>query len=163
MFPRGPKSGSKYSDLLFQPTSTARTSCQARWALGGRSLLQQDGLSIQQYSSSVSSKRWQTRQVKDRFAINAKVQGLKSRAAFKLLEVSSGMRSSYDLLGRALSTDQNYQINEKHNIFRGGQTIVDLVRGLSKTQQGTLTSVGIRSWILVASGPPLRLYFQRRL
>lgn len=103
MFPRGPKSGSKYSDLLFQPTSTARTSCQARWALGGRSLLQQDGLSIQQYSSSVSSKRWQTRQVKDRFAINAKVQGLKSRAAFKLLE-----------------------INEKHNIFRGGQTIVDL-------------------------------------
>ena len=39
-------------------------------------------------ASSTSSKRWQTRQRKDRFALNAKVQGLKSRAAFKLLEVS---------------------------------------------------------------------------
>lgn len=66
-------------------------------------LVQQDGLPIQQYSSSASSKRWQTRQVKDKYAVNAKVQGLKSRAAFKLLE-----------------------INERYKIFRGGQTVVDL-------------------------------------
>ena len=38
-------------------------------------------------SSSISSKRWQARRLRDRFAIGAKVQGLKSRAAFKLLEV----------------------------------------------------------------------------
>ncbi|KAF6223188.1 hypothetical protein HO173_013235 [Letharia columbiana] len=105
MFRRRPKSGSKYRDL-FQPTLTCtcvQTNCQARWALGGRLLVQQDGLPIQQYSSSASSKRWQTRQVKDKFAVNAKVQGLKSRAAFKLLE-----------------------INERYKIFRGGQTVVDL-------------------------------------
>ncbi|MCJ1426217.1 2' O-ribose methyltransferase [Sticta canariensis] len=40
---------------------------------------------------------------KDKFSISAKVQGLKSRAAFKLLE-----------------------INEKHKIFHNGQTVVDL-------------------------------------
>lgn len=96
MFIRGSKSGSKYRDIC-------QIRSQAGWALGGRSLLKQDGLSIQKYSSSASSKRWQTRQLKDRLTINAKVQGLKSRAAFKLLE-----------------------INEKYKIFRGGQTVVDL-------------------------------------
>lgn len=34
-----------------------------------------------------SSKRWQTRQQKDQFTREAAVQGLKSRAAFKLLQV----------------------------------------------------------------------------
>lgn len=34
-----------------------------------------------------SSKRWQARQQKDRFTREAAVQGLKSRAAFKLLQV----------------------------------------------------------------------------
>jgi len=34
-----------------------------------------------------SSKRWQARQLKDRFTREAAVQGLKSRAAFKLLQV----------------------------------------------------------------------------
>lgn len=37
--------------------------------------------------SSSSSKRWQARQGKDRYVTEAKVQNLKSRAAFKLLEV----------------------------------------------------------------------------
>lgn len=50
-----------------------------------------------------SSKRWQARQLNDRFSREAAVQGLKSRAAFKLL-----------------------QIDEKHHIFRSGQTVVDL-------------------------------------
>ncbi|KAI4154369.1 MAG: hypothetical protein L6R39_001396 [Caloplaca ligustica] len=54
-------------------------------------------------ASSSSSKRWQTRQGRDRFAISAKVEGLKSRAAYKLLE-----------------------INEKYKIFKPGQTVVDL-------------------------------------
>lgn len=34
-----------------------------------------------------SSKRWQARHLKDRFRKEALVQGLKSRAAFKLLQV----------------------------------------------------------------------------
>ncbi|MCJ1310835.1 2' O-ribose methyltransferase [Agyrium rufum] len=54
-------------------------------------------------ASSSSSKRWQTRHDQDRFAREARVQGLKSRAAFKLLE-----------------------INERYKIFQKGQTIVDL-------------------------------------
>lgn len=154
MFPRESKSGSKYRDILFRPAITCiyvQTRCQARWPLGRRSLLQPDGFSLQQYSSSASSKRWQTRQVKDRFAINAKVQGLKSRAAFKLLEVSSGLQSKYDLLARVLSADHIYQIHEKYKIFRGGQTIVDLVCRLPNIEHRTLTSTGVCSWILVAS------------
>ncbi|BCR92331.1 RlmE family RNA methyltransferase [Aspergillus chevalieri] len=50
-----------------------------------------------------SSKRWQARQQNDRYTREATVQGLKSRAAFKLL-----------------------QIDEKYRIFRSGQTVVDL-------------------------------------
>ncbi|KAK2762823.1 2' O-ribose methyltransferase [Arachnomyces sp. PD_36] len=50
-----------------------------------------------------SNKRWQARQSKDRFTREAAVQGLKSRAAFKLL-----------------------QLDEKHRIFKAGQTVVDL-------------------------------------
>lgn len=97
MFLRGSRSGSKHKG------SRVQIWIQARWALRGRSLLQPNGLSVYQYSSSAASKRWQARQVKDKYAVNAKVQGLKSRAAFKLLE-----------------------INEKYKIFREGQTIVDL-------------------------------------
>ncbi|KAL1962193.1 hypothetical protein VTN77DRAFT_9914 [Rasamsonia byssochlamydoides] len=51
----------------------------------------------------VSSKRWQARQRNDIYTREAAVQGLKSRAAFKLL-----------------------QIDEKYRIFRSGQTVVDL-------------------------------------
>ncbi|KAL4768357.1 FtsJ-like methyltransferase-domain-containing protein [Aspergillus nidulans var. acristatus] len=50
-----------------------------------------------------SSKRWQARQLKDHFTREAAVQGLKSRAAFKLL-----------------------QIDEKYRVFKRGQTVVDL-------------------------------------
>ncbi|KAH8727871.1 FtsJ-like methyltransferase-domain-containing protein [Phaeosphaeriaceae sp. PMI808] len=53
--------------------------------------------------ASSSSTRWKSRQGKDFFAREARVQGLKSRAAFKLLE-----------------------LNEKHKLFKPGQTIVDL-------------------------------------
>ncbi|KZF20111.1 FtsJ-domain-containing protein [Xylona heveae TC161] len=59
--------------------------------------------SVQRRCASSSSKRWQTRQGRDKFAKEAKVQGLKSRAAFKLLEM-----------------------NEKYKIFKKGQTVVDL-------------------------------------
>ncbi|KIV95422.1 hypothetical protein, variant [Exophiala mesophila] len=50
-----------------------------------------------------SSRRWTDRQGKDQFARAAKVQGLKSRAAFKLL-----------------------QINDKYKLFKPGMTVVDL-------------------------------------
>ncbi|KAL1794261.1 hypothetical protein ACET3X_007682 [Alternaria dauci] len=53
--------------------------------------------------SSSSSTIWKKRQGRDFFAKEAKVQGLKSRAAFKLLE-----------------------LNGKHKLFKPGQTIVDL-------------------------------------
>ncbi|KAI9818296.1 MAG: 2' O-ribose methyltransferase [Thelocarpon impressellum] len=54
-------------------------------------------------ASSSSSKRWQNRQGRDKYSREARVQGLKSRAAFKLLEIDS-----------------------KYRIFRPGQTVVDL-------------------------------------
>ena len=50
-----------------------------------------------------ASKRWQTRQSNDPFTRAAKVSGLKSRAAFKLL-----------------------QINDRYRLFKPGQTVVDL-------------------------------------
>ncbi|RDL37461.1 Uncharacterized protein BP5553_04894 [Venustampulla echinocandica] len=53
--------------------------------------------------SSSSSKRWKQRQTSDSFAREAKVQGLKSRAAFKLIEIDA-----------------------KYKIFKKGQTVVDL-------------------------------------
>lgn len=47
-----------------------------------------------------SSKRWQARQQKDQFTREAAVQGLKSRAAFKLLQVRTTMISpeSYSIM-----------------------------------------------------------------
>ncbi|KAF6818662.1 ribosomal RNA large subunit methyltransferase j [Colletotrichum musicola] len=57
-----------------------------------------------QTRTSSSSSRWKIRQGKDIFAREAKVQGLKSRAAFKLLEMDA-----------------------KYKLFRKGQTVVDLV------------------------------------
>ncbi|KAH0427408.1 cell division cycle protein [Colletotrichum camelliae] len=56
-----------------------------------------------QTRASSSNSRWKMRQGKDIFAREAKVQGLKSRAAFKLLEMDA-----------------------KYRIFRRGQTVVDL-------------------------------------
>ncbi|KIW41386.1 uncharacterized protein PV06_06949 [Exophiala oligosperma] len=50
-----------------------------------------------------SSRRWTDRQRGDQFARAAKVQGLKSRAAFKLL-----------------------QINDRYRLFKPGMTVVDL-------------------------------------
>lgn len=55
-------------------------------------------------SSSTSSTIWKTRQQRDPYRRKADIEGLKSRAAFKLLE-----------------------INETYRIFRRGQTVVDLV------------------------------------
>lgn len=52
---------------------------------------------------SSSSTRWKSRQTNDYFAKEARVNGLKSRAAFKLLELDS-----------------------KHKLFKRGETVVDL-------------------------------------
>ncbi|KAK3350183.1 FtsJ-like methyltransferase-domain-containing protein [Lasiosphaeria hispida] len=52
---------------------------------------------------SSSNSRWKQRQGADQFARSARVQGLKSRAAFKLLEMDS-----------------------RHNLFKRGQVVVDL-------------------------------------
>ncbi|CZR60486.1 related to mitochondrial rRNA methyltransferase [Phialocephala subalpina] len=60
-------------------------------------------LSQQRFAGSSSSTRWKSRQGRDSFSREAKVQGLKSRAAFKLLEIDA-----------------------KYRIFKKGQTVVDL-------------------------------------
>lgn len=73
------------------------------------------------HASTSSSTRWKTRQSNDSYAKEAKVAGLKSRAAFKLLEIDS-----------------------KHRIFKRGDTVVDLGYApgswsqvaISKTQPG---------------------------
>ncbi|EON67939.1 hypothetical protein W97_07436 [Coniosporium apollinis CBS 100218] len=56
-----------------------------------------------QIRTASSSTRWKTRQSRDHFAREAKVAGLKSRAAFKLLEM-----------------------DEKYKLFRPDNTVVDL-------------------------------------
>ncbi|KAK9469377.1 FtsJ-domain-containing protein [Lipomyces arxii] len=63
-------------------------------------LIQPTGL---RYASSASSKRWLGRQSKDAFSREARIQGLRSRAAFKLLE-----------------------LDHDSHIFASGQTVVDL-------------------------------------
>ncbi|PNS20676.1 hypothetical protein CAC42_2921 [Sphaceloma murrayae] len=54
-------------------------------------------------SSSSSSSRWTTRQATDPYAAKARLSSLKSRAAYKLLE-----------------------LDQKHRLFRPGQTVIDL-------------------------------------
>lgn len=61
-------------------------------------------LDFHRQSSNSSGSRWLDRQSRDTYSKQAKVMGLKSRAAFKLL-----------------------QINESYRIFRPGMTVVDLV------------------------------------
>lgn len=94
--------------------------------------------------ASSSSKRWQARQGKDRFAINAKVQGLKSRAAFKLLEVRSALPRPYSYVHNAS------QINNKYKIFCGGQTVVDLVGARWLEKMGKTNFAGVCSRFLVS-------------
>ena len=63
-----------------------------RQAIKGSKLLSQ----IRQ----ASSKRWQARQQRDQFTREAAVQGLKSRAAFKLLQVRTTLISPISILYR---------------------------------------------------------------
>ncbi|KAF5099209.1 hypothetical protein DV451_003079 [Geotrichum candidum] len=55
------------------------------------------------HKSSASSKRWNARQHRDKYAIEARVEGYKSRAAYKLIELDT-----------------------KYRLFRPNQTVVDL-------------------------------------
>ena len=66
-----------------EPTSLIRHSRQTTLCLV-RNL--QASISSQRYGSSASSTRWKARQANDAFAREARVAGLKSRAAFKLLQ-----------------------------------------------------------------------------
>ncbi len=81
--------------------------CRPYWAIPHPNYLKPsigtETTTIRPASSSASSTRWKERQARDSFSREAKVAGLKSRAAFKLLE-----------------------INEKYHIFRRGDTVVDL-------------------------------------
>ncbi|OHW99749.1 ribosomal RNA large subunit methyltransferase j [Colletotrichum incanum] len=73
-----------------------------------------------QMRASSSNSRWKMRQGKDMFAREAKVQGLKSRAAFKLLEMDA-----------------------KYKIFRKGQTVVDLVAVERTKPNGQILGIDI--------------------
>ncbi|KAL2876365.1 2' O-ribose methyltransferase [Colletotrichum sp. CLE4] len=70
--------------------------------------------------ASSSNSRWKMRQGKDFFAREAKVQGLKSRAAFKLLEMDA-----------------------KYKFFRKGQTVVDLVAVERTKPNGQILGIDI--------------------
>src|ERR1700712_931159 len=71
------------SILLCRPF---RIPCHS-WSPSSNKLLPKARLAPLQIRHSSSSTRWKARQGADHFAREAKVQGLKSRAAFKLLEV----------------------------------------------------------------------------
>ncbi|KDN61014.1 putative FtsJ-like methyltransferase [Colletotrichum sublineola] len=73
-----------------------------------------------QTRASSSNSRWKMRQGRDMFAREAKVQGLKSRAAFKLLEMDA-----------------------KYKIFRKGQTVVDLVAVERTKPNGQILGIDI--------------------
>ena len=123
MFLRGPRSGTKdyrWFPSIVHARSVPRLGLRS---LGDHSPPYASTLLMIRESSS-SSKRWQNRQGRDKFATNAKVQGLKSRAAFKLLEVHHELVLRAHRKRRANYVDQ---INEKYRIFRSGQTVVDLV------------------------------------
>ena len=110
--------------LLLHPHSTAIPSSARRAATS--QYLSGSFASAPRHSSS--STRWKARATKDRFNRDAKVQGLKSRAAFKLLEVcKTGTRiPPLQLPKTPYLTKPHHQINQKHRLFKPGQTVVDL-------------------------------------
>jgi 21S rRNA (uridine2791-2'-O)-methyltransferase len=63
----------------------------------------QPAFTLLRHKSSASSKRWNARQHRDKYTIEARVEGYKSRAAYKLIELHS-----------------------KYRLFRPNQTVVDL-------------------------------------
>ncbi|KKA27780.1 hypothetical protein TD95_004719 [Thielaviopsis punctulata] len=89
-------------------------------------------------ASSAASSRWKTRQTNDPFARDAKAQGLRSRAAFKLIEVCtlflsfplsrclhpSPCPSSAFVI--SLTHPTPLQMDKRHHLFRRGMTVVDL-------------------------------------
>ncbi|KAI5927408.1 FtsJ-like methyltransferase-domain-containing protein [Camillea tinctor] len=80
--------------LLSAPYAHTTPSAPALFISGSRSV---------RWASSSSSSTWKQRQANDRYAREARVQGLKSRAAYKLLE-----------------------LDDKHKLFSRGQLVVDL-------------------------------------
>ncbi|KAG7043832.1 ribosomal RNA large subunit methyltransferase j [Colletotrichum scovillei] len=100
-----------WSAALRQPSSSIFTTCkQCQISFPGTF----------QMRASSSNSRWKMRQGKDFFAREAKVQGLKSRAAFKLLEMDA-----------------------KYKIFRKGQTVVDLVAVERTKPNGQILGIDI--------------------
>jgi 21S rRNA (uridine2791-2'-O)-methyltransferase len=90
--------------ILFDTKSVPKCFCTSHRPSATRSASHHNPHhAIARYASTSSSTRWKSRQNRDRFAREAKVQGLKSRAAFKLLE-----------------------IDQKYKLFKPGQTVVDL-------------------------------------
>lgn len=92
------------SRLLLGPRPTIHVLHHSPLRARSRSFAPSSTLQVSlRLSSSSSSKRWQARQSRDPLARSAKLLGLKSRAAFKLLELDA-----------------------KYKLFRPGATVVDL-------------------------------------
>ncbi|KAK1713132.1 FtsJ-like methyltransferase [Colletotrichum lupini] len=100
-----------WSAALRRPSSSIFTTCKQ---------CQKSFPETLQTRASFSNSRWKMRQGKDFFAREAKVQGLKSRAAFKLLEMDA-----------------------KYKIFRKGQTVVDLVAVERTKPNGQILGIDI--------------------
>ncbi|KEY66718.1 hypothetical protein S7711_06766 [Stachybotrys chartarum IBT 7711] len=75
--------------------------------------------------ASSASSRWKQRQGRDAYARDARLQGLKSRAAFKLLEVRLRYIHPY-FLDVVLTTLPRGKMDAKYKFFKSGQTVVDL-------------------------------------
>ncbi len=73
----------------------------------------------------VSSQKWLTRQLNDPYVKQAKIDGYRSRAAYKLLE-----------------------INEKYKIFKAGDTVVDLGAAPGGWTQVALEKVGEKGKVI---------------
>ncbi|TLD20751.1 hypothetical protein PspLS_08527 [Pyricularia sp. CBS 133598] len=106
--PAGPWLGAVFSGRMKPSTAAAPLLTAAAPHALGRSTLPPSAcpsaqLIRQQTRPSSSNSRWKARQGRDFFAREAKVQGLKSRAAFKLIEMDS-----------------------RYRLFKKGQLVVDL-------------------------------------
>ncbi|KAJ4395890.1 2' O-ribose methyltransferase [Gnomoniopsis smithogilvyi] len=99
---RAPPCGSALSERLITRTLSNLTLTTRPQPWTCPSCQRLPGLQLRASSSS-SSSQWKSRQSRDRYARDAKVQGLKSRAAYKLLEMDA-----------------------KYRLFRRNQTIIDL-------------------------------------
>jgi hypothetical protein len=101
-----------------------------------------------------SSKRWQARQQKDQFTREAAVQGLKSRAAFKLLQVNGAYLI---LFYQSIYPDTDSAVRSTRNIefSRVGRQLLTWYANVNRLSPGSdwqlisLDCIGLRTRLMV--------------